>query len=262
MSSFSIFHMISTTGLLRLSAAILPEVIAELNKVLWLRNEDKAKCMAVFEIGFPSKTAILYYQIEQMRFGLHPSIFSKVFFAKTTDERSCIEKNLLAMDEENNPITSVELSKKVQEKYTELYNALYAIGGSLGKVKSLKALWEFKLLMLFYYQQFTRMVKYEKKCAELEESQASRWQYNLKTDVSALADDAKYYFWKHKFLDRVESEVDVNDQKATVRFQLDRDPLVKLPDLLQVFNKSGVLASVVIGAERFPSSQLYPDIKH
>ncbi|CCI11611.1 unnamed protein product [Albugo candida] len=166
-----------------------------------MKHKEKDKCMALFDfsgsLAYGSlDSAILYYQIDQIKFGFSPTEFREAFY--------------------------------FSPKHTKIYGDKKK---SLREVKNDAKYERFKLLMLFYHQQFGRKVQNEKACASLKNTK--------QVDGGYEAGEIK----------QVVGTVTIQGQSARVQYTFDFKIYTKALDLIKVLNAESIHTVIVTEAE-------------
>ncbi|CCI49563.1 unnamed protein product [Albugo candida] len=211
------------------------------------------KCMAIIDFGGTLShgwltSAILYYQIEHMKFAFTPDQFHEVFYFSTEDTKHCFDRDLLAVDHKGKAIPSTNFYATLHGYYKELYDWKHV--SSLQDIRTTTTFQQFKLLMLFYHQQFTRMMKENEGCRKLGRYQVSRWWlYMPMESVKTLAYEMGQY--KAEIVEnvKVEGKATIKKQKVSVKYVFDFTLFEAPVELIRILNDYGIYTLILTGAE-------------
>ncbi|CCI11336.1 unnamed protein product [Albugo candida] len=255
----------STNGASPLVGKVDNELVDAIRQV---RNyKEKDKCMALFDfsgsLAYGSlDSAILYYQIDQMKFGFTPTEFREAFYFSPEHTKMCISTNHFAFDQNGVAIPTKNLFRALQMDYAFLYEQMYGDKKkSLREVKNDAKYERFKLLMLYYHQQFDRKVQNEKACASLKKYQTSRWWMHLSMHSvkEILFKVARYEAGEIK---QVVGTVTIEGQSARVQYTFDFKINTEALDLIKVLNAENIHTVIMTEAEKTMMSYYNDQVIH
>lgn len=250
---FAVFlsHVLGARGnvLQSLRNSMSPHVLNAIERVI---TQEK-KCMAIFDFGGALShgrltTAILYYQIEHMNFAFTPEQFHQAFYFSTSDTKHCLESDILAVDDKGNTIPSANFYATLHGLYKNLYDLKQV--KSLDDIKRMEHFQQFRLLMLFYHQQFARMAAENRECKRLLIYQVSRWWIYMPIEaVKTLAYEAGKYSAAKNEKVKVGGIVIIRKQRAHVEYAFDFALYEAPVELIRILNEHDIHTSILTGAE-------------
>lgn len=151
-------------------------------------------CVAIFDVASDlTGSMILYYQIQHMKFEFPPVNFRKVLDVELSHDR--IRHGTMRVDEHRNEILIDTLVSEMDRDYTSLYMKMRDQKFTLAGVRDSTEFRRFKLVMLSYHQEISRLIDTKQVPAPLVITQVSKWQRDMKfSDVVTLKSAAQRYF--------------------------------------------------------------------
>nr|CCA27087.1 AlNc14C454G11747 [Albugo laibachii Nc14] len=115
---------------------------------------------------------------------------------------------------------------------------------------------QFTLLMLFYDQQYTKMIQNEK-CRNLAIYQVSRWWIHMPMEtVKTLVAEAAWLKIEMKIYPLVSGTVKIKNQLVDVEYTFNFKIYDTAVDLIKILNKGQVHTAILTGAEQSMMSHI------